>query len=111
MGDSNGDLQTNKIKGTSEEAKDIIRNLPLDAADLAASIWVEGSGFAMSAFRTLCSQTTIVSGRVGEFERGEFGILRQAEEKVVDASEAAERAISGQPRERMNSTASRMGYD
>jgi len=90
---------TNKIKATFEEAKEIIRGLPLDAAGLAASIWVEGSGFAMSAFRTSCSHTNIISGRVGEFEKGEFGILKEAEEKVIDASKAAELAISGQPRE------------
>lgn len=90
---------TAKIKETSEEAKNIIRQLPLDAMDPAAGLWVEGSGSAMMAFRALYSQTTIVSGRVGDFERGEFGILREAEEKVVDASEAAQLAISGQPRD------------
>lgn len=78
---------------TSEEAKDIIRRLPLDATDYATGVWVEGSSSALGAVRALCAQITIVSGRVGEFERGHFDILSKAEEKVKDISDACILAI------------------
>jgi len=76
-----------KIKETSEAAKIIIRALELDARDIAANVWVQGSGISMACFRILCSQIKVVSGRVEEFERGEFGILSQAEEKMKSAVE------------------------
>jgi len=79
---------TDKIKETNEEAKNIIRDLPLNARDNAADAWAQGSGFAMVAFRTVCSQITVVSSRVGEFEKSEFGILSQAEDKVNSVVEA-----------------------
>jgi len=85
---------TAKIKETNEKAKNIIKDLPLDARDNAAGVWVQGSGFAMGTFRALCSQITLVSGRVGEFERGEFGIISQAEEKIQSAVDAGVLAIS-----------------
>jgi len=86
-----------KIKETSEKATAVIRDLPLEARDIAAGVWVQGSGVTMSCFRTMCAQITIVSGRVGDFERGEFGVLSQAEEKVKDAVDAGILSVFDRP--------------
>lgn len=56
----------------------------------------------MGVFRTVCAQISNVSGRVGELERGQFGILRQADQKVSDTVDEGIRAILGPETETAN---------
>lgn len=86
-----------KIKETNIEAKSIISDLPADCRDNAAGIWVQGSSVAMSIFRTICTQISSISGRVGEFERGNFDIIESSDEKVKDAYQAAVESILSRP--------------
>jgi hypothetical protein len=50
---------------------------------------------AMGVLRTMCAQISNVSGRVGDFERGNFGILAQTDESVGSIVEAGICAILG----------------
>ena len=77
------------------EAKTIITELPAEARDNAAGVWVQGSQIVMGVLRTLCSQTTLISGRVGELEKGQFWILTKADEKMRDTADAGIHSILG----------------